>query len=58
MPTGFMQSSRRDIRTVYPETVIKPLIEKMAAAQAKLSSDVATGISPQSLLSGQDFANI
>ncbi len=54
--TGFMQSSRRDIRTVYPETVMKPLIKKMADAQAKLSSDVATGISPQSLLSGQDFA--
>lgn len=54
--SGFMQSSRRDIRAVYPEKKIQSLIQQMAEAQSALSSEVATGISPQSVLLGDEFA--
>ncbi|MEC9096464.1 MAG: DUF1549 domain-containing protein, partial [Planctomycetota bacterium] len=54
--TGFMQSSRRDIRAVYPEKTIRSLIRTMAESQAKISSEVATAISPKSVLSGTEFA--
>ena len=55
--TGFMQSSRRDIRAVYPEPVMKTLLEKMSALQSELSSQVATSISSDNVLTSEDFAN-
>ncbi len=54
--TGFMQSSRRDVRAIYPEPVMKPLLHQMEELQANLSAELASAISPQSTLSGTDFA--
>ena len=54
--TGFMQSSRRDIRAVYPEPVMKSKLVEMAGLQSEISSQVATNISPETVLAGEQFA--
>tara|TARA_Y100001934_G_scaffold38770_1_gene45416 strand:- start:5651 stop:9466 length:3816 start_codon:yes stop_codon:yes gene_type:complete len=54
--TGFMQSSRRDIRAVYPEPVMKSKLAEMAGLQSEISSQVATNISPETVLAGEQFA--
>jgi hypothetical protein len=53
---GFMQSSRRDIRALYPEGTIKPLVQQMARLQLKLSAEVATHISANTVLGGDEFS--
>ena len=53
---GFMQSSRRNIRALYPEGTIKPLVQQMAGLQLQLSAEVAANISADTVLGGEQFS--
>ncbi|MDE0817374.1 MAG: PSD1 and planctomycete cytochrome C domain-containing protein [Pirellulaceae bacterium] len=53
---GFLQSSRRDIRALYPAGTMKPLVQQMAQLQLKLSADVASKISAKAVLDGENFS--
>ena len=53
---GFLQSSRRDIRALYPEGTIKSLVQQMTRLQMELSAEVASKISANTVLDGKEFS--
>jgi len=53
---GFLQSSRRDIRALYPEGTIKSLVQQMTRLQMELSAEVASKISASTVLDGKEFS--